>query len=45
MGIEPGPVYRRILWALRAAWLDGKISTREQEIALLNQLVNPQMIS
>lgn len=44
MGIEPGPVYRRILWALRAAWLDGKITTREQENALLNQLVFTQTI-
>ncbi len=45
MGIEPGPVYRRILWALRAAWLDGKINSREQENALLNQLVYTQNLS
>lgn len=39
MGVEPGPVYRQVLWSLRAAWLDGKITTREQEAALLNQLL------
>lgn len=38
MGLEPGPAYRQILWALRAAWLDGKISTAEQESALLQQM-------
>ncbi|MEW6651199.1 MAG: CBS domain-containing protein [Chloroflexota bacterium] len=42
MGIAPGPVYRRILWALRAAWLDGKINNRDQENALLNQLIYTQ---
>jgi tRNA nucleotidyltransferase (CCA-adding enzyme) len=40
MGVEPGPVYRQILWALRAARLDGKVSTREQERALLNQILD-----
>ncbi|NBD36443.1 MAG: CBS domain-containing protein [Chloroflexi bacterium] len=33
MEIEPGPVYRKIFEALRAARLDGEISTREEEIA------------
>ena len=40
MGVEPGPVYKQILWTLRAAHLDGKISTREQEKALLFQILN-----
>ncbi len=39
LGVEPGPVYRQILWTLRAAWLDGKINTREQETALLQQIL------
>lgn len=33
MEIKPGPVYRKIFDALRAARLDGEISTREEEIA------------
>ena len=33
MEIEPGPVYRKIFEALRAARLDAEISTREEEIA------------
>lgn len=40
MGIEPGPVYSQMLWALRAAWLDGKITTAEQEAALLQQMLH-----
>jgi tRNA nucleotidyltransferase (CCA-adding enzyme) len=39
MGLEPGPAYRQILGSLRAAWLDGKISTPEQESALLQQML------
>jgi len=39
LGVEPGPVYKQILWTLRAAWLDGKITTFEQETALLNQVL------
>lgn len=42
-GITPGPLYRRILEALRMAWLDGEIQTREQEKALLERLL-PQML-
>ncbi len=33
MDIKPGPVYRKIFDALRAARLDGKTATREEEIA------------
>lgn len=39
MGLQPGPAYRQILWSLRAAWLDGKISSSEQETALLEQML------
>jgi tRNA nucleotidyltransferase (CCA-adding enzyme) len=38
-GISPGPVYRKILGALREAWLDGKITTPEEEEALLHALL------
>jgi tRNA nucleotidyltransferase (CCA-adding enzyme) len=38
-GLEPGPVFGRILRALRAAWLDGEISTAEEEKALLERLL------
>ena len=39
MGLEPGPAYRQLLWSLRAAWLDGKINSSEQETALLQQML------
>ena len=35
MGIPPGPLYRKILTRLRAARLDGEISTRAEEEALV----------
>ena len=38
-GVPPGPVYRLILGTLRAAWLDGKIHTKEQEATLLEKLI------
>jgi tRNA nucleotidyltransferase (CCA-adding enzyme) len=38
-GLPPGPVYRQILGTLRKAWLDGKISTPEQEAQLLDELL------
>jgi tRNA nucleotidyltransferase (CCA-adding enzyme) len=38
-GLKPGPVYGRILGALRDARLDGKVSTREEEDALLERLL------
>jgi tRNA nucleotidyltransferase (CCA-adding enzyme) len=37
--IKPGPVYRQILTQLRSAWLDGKVSSRAEESALLEQLI------
>jgi tRNA nucleotidyltransferase (CCA-adding enzyme) len=40
LGLPPGPAYREILGALRAAWLDGGICTPEQEQAMLGRLVS-----
>jgi tRNA nucleotidyltransferase (CCA-adding enzyme) len=37
-GLQPGPVYRRILWQLRAAWLDGQVQSPQEEEALLEHL-------
>lgn len=39
LGLRPGPEYRQILGALRNAWLDGQISSKEEENLLLNQLI------
>lgn len=39
LGLPPGPAYRRILGALRAAWLDGEIHTDPEERRLLETLV------
>jgi tRNA nucleotidyltransferase (CCA-adding enzyme) len=38
-GLAPGPVYQRILSDLRAAWVDGDINSKEQEVALLEKLL------
>ena len=43
LGLPPGPRYAEILWHLRAAWLDGEITTPEQEQTLLNSLLNSPM--
>ncbi|MCL5429149.1 MAG: hypothetical protein M1347_05010 [Chloroflexi bacterium] len=40
LGLKPGPSYKRILSQLRAAWLDGKISTAKQEQTLLKKLLD-----
>lgn len=39
MGLEPSPLFGRLLGALRDARLDGKVSTREEEEALLQKLL------
>lgn len=39
MGIPPGPHYRVILDELKNAWLDGRISSSEQETIVLADLV------
>ena len=38
-GLPPGPIYKRILAAIRDAWLDGKIENVDQEQAYLDELV------
>jgi tRNA nucleotidyltransferase (CCA-adding enzyme) len=38
-GLPPGPIYKRILGAIRDGWLDGKIENVEQEKAYLNELI------
>ena len=42
MGLHPGPAYKRILSSLRGAWLDGKISTVNQEQSMLEQLLSEE---
>ncbi len=39
MGIPPGPRYKRILDALRFAWIDSKINSPKQEQAYLRELI------
>jgi tRNA nucleotidyltransferase (CCA-adding enzyme) len=39
LGLPPGPAYRRVLYQLRAAWLDGQISDQKQERRLLEKLL------
>jgi tRNA nucleotidyltransferase (CCA-adding enzyme) len=38
-GLPPGPSYKKILKTLRDAWLDGKISSKEQEEELFNRMM------
>jgi len=38
-GLPPGPIYKRILGAIREAWLDGKIENAAQERAYLEELI------
>ncbi len=40
LGLKPGPIYRHLLETLRMAWLDGDISTQEEEEALLRRLID-----
>jgi len=42
MGLKPGPLFGRLLEALRDARLDGKVSTREDEEALLKKLLEKE---
>jgi tRNA nucleotidyltransferase (CCA-adding enzyme) len=39
LGISPGPVYKKILDELRAAWLDGLIKDHTDEQQLFNKLI------
>jgi len=38
--VPSGPKYKEILNRLRAAWLDGDVKTKEDEIFLLNKLIS-----
>jgi tRNA nucleotidyltransferase (CCA-adding enzyme) len=38
-GLRPGPVYRSVLQALKAAWLDGKVRNAQEEDVLLSRLL------
>jgi len=38
-GLPPGPIYQQILTQIRNAWLDGEVTTPEQETALLERLI------
>jgi tRNA nucleotidyltransferase (CCA-adding enzyme) len=38
--ISPGPNYKRILDTLRAAWLDGEVTSSKEEIILLEKLLS-----
>jgi tRNA nucleotidyltransferase (CCA-adding enzyme) len=38
-GLPPGPIYKRILGAIRDAWLDGKIENNDQEKIYLDELI------
>jgi tRNA nucleotidyltransferase (CCA-adding enzyme) len=40
MGLQPGPAYRRVLDAVRDAWLDGVISSEQEERQLVGRLVS-----
>jgi tRNA nucleotidyltransferase (CCA-adding enzyme) len=42
LGLPPGPRYQQILWSLRAAWLDGDVTSEAQEAELLDSLVNSE---
>jgi tRNA nucleotidyltransferase (CCA-adding enzyme) len=39
LGLKPGPEFARILASLRDAWLDGKLSSADEEALLLDRLV------
>jgi tRNA nucleotidyltransferase (CCA-adding enzyme) len=43
-GLPPGPVYRHLLARLRNAWLDGDISSAEEEKELLERLLSEEGI-
>ena len=45
MGVPFGPRIGEILWRLRAAWLDGEVSSIEEEHELLNRLMQEGRIN
>jgi len=40
-GLPPGPRYKEILSRLRAAWLDGEVTSEDDELTLLDKLIDP----
>lgn len=40
LGLPPGPRYQQLLWQLRAAWLDGHITSEQDERHLLDTLLS-----
>ena len=45
LGVPPGPCYSAILRRLRAAWLDGEISSASEEAALLPSVIAQKTVS
>lgn len=43
MDLKPGPVFATLLNRLRSAWLDGQVSTYEEERRLLETLINDHL--
>jgi hypothetical protein len=43
-GVPPGPIYARILTALRDAWLDGVVTSASQEAELLEKLLREPLV-
>jgi len=39
LNLPPGPHYREILARLRAAWLEGAVTSEEEELILLQELL------
>ncbi|MGD2144832.1 MAG: CBS domain-containing protein [Anaerolineae bacterium] len=39
LGLKPGPLFGGLLGTLRDAWLDGEVSTRAEELELLEELL------
>ncbi|OGO14712.1 MAG: hypothetical protein A2Y93_05975 [Chloroflexi bacterium RBG_13_68_17] len=39
-GLAPGPEYKRILWTLRSAWVDGEIRSAAEEAVWVARLLN-----
>jgi tRNA nucleotidyltransferase (CCA-adding enzyme) len=39
MGLKPGPSFGTLLNRLRQAWLDGEVTSAEQELAYLKRLM------
>ena len=44
MGLKPSPLFGRLLGTLRDARLDGRVSTQEEEVRLLERLLEEQRI-